>query len=86
MNIIVLYHTSKNIVLRMYRKYVLKHKINYIYSQFSLVENATIYLNVMFFGDGNIDIDNNVVIGNDTIIYASRLGNVTIRDNTIISA
>lgn len=99
MNIIILYDRLKNIVLRMYRKYVFKHKINCTHSQFSLVENVTlinsnitlgknvtIYPNVMFFGDGNIDIGNNVVIGNGTIIYASKLGGVTIRDNTIIAA
>lgn len=34
-------------------------------------KNVTIYPDVMFFGDGRIEIGDNVDIGNGTIIYAS---------------
>lgn len=37
-------------------------------------KNVTIYPNVMFFGDGRIEIGDHVDIGNGTIIYASKSG------------
>ena len=49
-------------------------------------KNVTIYPNVMFFGDGKIEIGDNVDIGNNTIIYASKSGGVTIGNNSMIAA
>lgn len=99
MNLILLFDRVKNKVQRSYRKYVLKKRIGCDHNQFSLVGNVTlintniqlgkhvtIYPNVMFFGDGPIIIGDNVDIGNDTIIYASRDGGVTIGDDTMIAA
>ncbi len=40
----------------------------------------------MLFGDGLIDIGDNVDIGNGTVIYASKAGGVTIGKNTLIAA
>ena len=48
-------------------------------------KNVNIYPGVMFWGDGIIDIGNNVDIGKDTIIYASKSGGVSIGDNTVIA-
>lgn len=49
-------------------------------------KNVTIYPDVMFFGDGRIEIGDNVDIGNGTIIYASKAGGVSIGSNTMIAA
>ena len=49
-------------------------------------KNVTIYPGVMFFGDGRIEIGDNVDIGNGTIIYASKCGGVSIGSNTVIAA
>lgn len=50
-------------------------------------KNVTIYPDVMFFGDGRIEIGDNVDIGNGTIIYASKIGGgVSIGSNTMIAA
>ena len=40
----------------------------------------------MFFGDGLIEIGDNVDIGNGTIIYSSKSGGVSIGDNSSIAA
>ena len=40
----------------------------------------------MLFGDGLIEIGDNVSIGNDTMIYASKNGGVRIGDNSQIAA
>lgn len=39
----------------------------------------------MFFGDGLIEIGNNVDIGSGTLIYASKNGEVKIGDNSVIA-
>ena len=49
-------------------------------------KNVTIYPDVMFFGDGRIEIGDNVDIGSGTIIYASKWGGVSIGNNTVIAA
>ena len=50
-------------------------------------KNVTIYPDVMFFGDGRIEIGDNVDIGHGTIIYASKIGGgVSIGSNTMIAA
>ena len=82
-----------------YRKLVFRKLIHCAHSDFSLVENVlvinrnirlghhvTLYPGVMFFGDGLIEIGNNVDIGNGTLIYASKNGGVKIGDNSVIAA
>ena len=52
-----------------------------------LGKNVTIYPGVMFWGDGEIAIGDNVDIGKDTVIYATKnRGGVTIGKNTVIAA
>ena len=48
--------------------------------------NVIIYPDVMFFGDGLIEIGDNVAIGNGTLIYASQKGGVHIGNDTMIAA
>lgn len=49
--------------------------------------NVTIYPNVMFFGDGLIEIGDNVDVGNGTILYSSKgNGGIKIGSNTNIAA
>lgn len=48
--------------------------------------NCLIMPGVQFFGDGPIVIGNNVSIGNNTMLYASKDGGITIGDNTMIAA
>lgn len=99
MNVILLFDRVKNKVRRTYRKYVFRKRIGCDHNAFSLVGNVTlintniqlgkdvtIYPNVMFFGDGPIVIGDHVDIGNDTIIYASENGGVTIGSDTMIAA
>jgi acetyltransferase-like isoleucine patch superfamily enzyme len=50
-------------------------------------KNVTFYPNVMLFGDGIIEIGDNVDIGNNTIIYAkAEYGGVKISSNSMIAA
>ena len=49
-------------------------------------EKVTLFNGVVLFGDGHIDIGNRTCIGNDTLIYASRRGGVTIGSNVQIAA
>ena len=71
----------------MWRKAVFKRKIKCKHNNFSLVgkvtlinrniklgKNVTIYPDCLFFGDGPIEIGDNVDIGQGTIIYASKCG------------
>lgn len=48
--------------------------------------NVTIYPYVQLFGDGLIEIGDNVDIGTGTIIYSSKSGGVKIGDNSVIAA
>lgn len=70
-----------------WRKAVFKRKIKCEHNAFSIVgaithinrnikigKNVTIYPNCMFFGDGLIEIGDNVDIGTGTMIYASKCG------------
>lgn len=72
---------------RWYRKKVFKEAISCDHDNFTIVgditvinrnikigKNVTVYPGVMFWGDGLIDIGDNVDIGNNTIIYASKSG------------
>ena len=82
-----------------YRKSVFKRLIGCKHSDFMVVgkitvinrniklgRNVVIYPDVMFFGDGTIEIGDNVNIGNGTMIYASKQGGVYIGNNTLIAA
>ncbi len=61
-------------------------KITLINPNILIGNNATIYPDVMFFGDGVIKIGDNVDIGNGTIIYASKSGGVNIGSGSMIAA
>lgn len=97
--LIIAYNRIWNKIKSIYRDTVFKKTIHCKHSNFSLVgnitlinkniklgENVTIYPDVMFFGDGLIEIGNNVAIGNGAIIYSSANGGVHIGDNTLIAA
>lgn len=84
---------------RQYRKSVFCKRIKCQHKDFNLVgdvdlintniklgKNVTIYPNAMFWGDGPIVIGDNVDIGKDTVIYASKGAGVTIGNNTVIAA
>lgn len=99
MNLIFLFDRLRNVFSRKYRKYVFKKSIQCNHNDFNLVgdiilinkninlgHNVTIYPNVMFWGDGTIEIDDNVDIGTGTILYASKNGGIKIGKNTMIAA
>ena len=52
----------------------------------SIGENVTLYPNISFLGEGNIVIRDNVKIGNNVIIYASKGSSIEIGCKTIIAA
>lgn len=60
--------------------------ITVINRNIKLGHNVTIYPDVMFFGDGLIEIGDNVDIGNGTLIYSSKSGGVSIGKNSMIAA
>lgn len=99
MKLILLFDRLNNKIKRNYRKRIFKAMIGCNHNDFSIVgditvinkniklgHNVTIYPNVMFWGDGEIVIGDNVDIGNGTVIYASKSGGVTIGKNTNIAA
>lgn len=100
MNLILLFDRGIRKIQFNYRKYVFRKKIGCEHKDFSIVgkitlinrnirlgHHVTIYPDVMLFGDGLIDIGDNVDIGNGTIIYASKSGGgVTIGKNSLIAA
>ena len=96
MNVILLFDRIKNKIFRLYREYVFKKKTGYkihlmenvrlINTNLKIGKNVRLYPDVMFFGDGLIDIDDNVTIGYGTIIYASKSGGVSIGANTLVAA
>lgn len=86
-------------IVRRYRKARFSYEIKCRHKEFKLVgsvtvinrnitlgHNVVIYPDTMFWGDGPIVIGDNVVIGNQTIIYASKTGGVTIGADTHIAA
>lgn len=93
---LLLFDRVLNKIMRLYRNKIFYLKTGYranivgnmtlINRNVSVGENVTIYPNVMFFGDGKITIGDNVDIGNNTIIYASKSGGVTIGNNSMIAA
>lgn len=96
MNPILLYDRVWQKLKRTYRSAVFRAKtgcranlvgdITLINTNLRLGKHVTLYPGVMFFGDGLIEIGDNVDIGNGTIIYASRNGGVRIGSNTMIAA
>ena len=60
-------------------------KITLINPNIKVGNNVTIYPDVMFWGDGKIEIGDNVDIGKGTVIYASKNGGVKIGNNTAIA-
>ena len=80
--------------LKVFRLYTKNKKANVnIVGKMTLINpnikvgnNVTFYPDVMLFGDGLIEIGDNVDIGNGTIIYASKSGGVKIGNNTMIAA
>ena len=83
-------------ILRTYRNYIFYAKtgcranlignMTLINRNVKCGKDVTIFPDVMFFGDGRIEIGDNVNIGNGTIIYASKCGGVSIGNNTMIAA
>lgn len=86
-------------IVRNYRKIIFSKKIKCLHMNFNLVgsvdlantniklgKNVTIYPGVVFWGEGEIVIGDNVNIGKDTVIYASKEGGVTIGNNSLIAA
>lgn len=81
--------------IKVFRNYTgnYNNKLN-IYGTMTLVNknikcgnNVSFYPNIMLFGDGPIEIGDNVDIRNNTIIYSSaKGGGVTIGSNTMIAA
>ena len=71
-------------ILRTYRNYIFYAKtgcranlignMTLINRNVKCGKNVTIYPGVMFWGDGAIEIGDNVDIGKDTVIYASKAG------------
>ena len=99
MNIILMINRLINRLRRSWRHYIFRYNIACVHSDFRLIgdvtlinkkihngHNVTIYPGVMFWGDGDILIGDNVNIGNNTIIYASKNGGVSIGNNTNIAA
>lgn len=97
MNLILLFDRLKNKIRRSYREYIFKCRTGYkvhlvgnvtlINTNLKIGRNVTLYPGVMLFGDGRIEIGDNVDIGNNTIIYASKFGGgVTIGDDSLIAA
>ena len=97
----ITYHTHRVIrkLIQLFRERAFKEAISCPHSNFTLVGNVslinrnvrlgkkvTIYPGVQFFGDGMIEIGDNVGIGNNTIIYSSLNGGVKIGDHVWIGA
>ena len=98
MSVFMLIERVRNKIKYQYRKRIFKEKTRCKHNDFSIVgditlinrnvkigRNVAIYPDVMFFGDGLIDIGDNSEIGNGTIIYSSKDGGVTIGNDTLIA-
>ena len=98
MSIFILIERLRNQIKCRYKKRLFKEKTKCTHNDFSIIgditlinrnvkigRNVTIYPDVMFFGDGLIEIGDNSAIGNGTIIYSSKDGGVTIGNDTLIA-
>ena len=84
MKILVLFERIKNKIVREYRKKLFYYRteqkaslvgdIILINTNLKFGKNVTIYPDVMLWGDGIIEIGDNVDIGTGTIIYSSKNG------------
>lgn len=96
MNILVLFDRIKNKIIREYRNRIFYYRtgqkanlvgdIILINTNLRLGKNVNIYPHVQIFGDGLIEIEDNVDIGTGTIIYSSKNGGVHIGENSLIAA
>lgn len=99
MNLVLLFDRVLGKIKREYRQYIFRKKTGCKHKDFLLIgdvllvntnitvgHNVTIYPGVSFFGDGTIVLGDNVAIGNDTILYASKAGGLTIGNDTMIAA
>lgn len=59
--------------------------VNIINKNINIGKNVVLYPNVSFEGDGIIELGDNVKIGTNTIIHASKDGGISIGNNTIIA-
>lgn len=59
-------------------------RVTFLNPNVSFGKNVILYPNVSFEGTGRIYIGNNVKIGTNCIIYAGKLGEIRIGENTII--
>lgn len=97
----LVFYTQKlfNKIIQLFRKRAFKEAIACSHNSFTLVgkvnlinrnlkigKRVTIYPDVMFYGDGLIEIGDNVTIGNGTILYASKDGGIKIGNNVQIAA
>lgn len=84
MNMLLLFDRIKNRISKMYNEHIfylktgqkvnLVKNIMLINRNIKLGENVCIYPDVMIFGDGLVEIGDNVDIGQGTVIYASKSG------------
>lgn len=84
MNILVLFDRIKNKIIKEYRNRIFYYRtgqkanlvgdIILINTNLKLGKNINLYPNVMLWGDGMIEIGNNVDIGTGTVIYSSKMG------------
>ena len=63
-----------------------KGRIYYENGKIEIGNNAILYPNITFSGNGTIVIGSNCKIGQNTILYANKNGGIEIGDNTIIAA
>ncbi len=96
MHILLLLDKVKNKLRKKYREKIFKLRTGqtaHLVGNYGLIntnlkfgKNVTIYPGVQFFGDGQIEIGDNVTIGNNTILYASKDGGIKIGTATMIAA
>lgn len=64
----------------------IRGKVYIINYNMTIGKNLRLYPGVMIFGDGPIDIGDNVAIGNNTILYSSNGGGISIGNDVNIAA
>lgn len=96
MNFLVLFNRIKNKIIKKYRNKIFYYRtgqkanligdIILINTNLKIGKNVNIYPYVQIFGDGLIEIEDNVDIGTGTIIYSSKNGGIYIGENSLIAA